>query len=50
MQSVAVGIAAAKASVEAETNVPTAFSLATIAGKCLYIAFTNNFSRCDNFA
>lgn len=31
MQSVAVGIATAKAAVEAETNVPTAFSLATIA-------------------
>ena len=28
MQSVAVGIAAAKAAVEAETSVPTAFSLA----------------------
>lgn len=32
MQSVAVGIAAAKAAVEAEANVPGAFSLATIAG------------------
>ncbi|XP_041015784.1 pseudouridine kinase isoform X1 [Juglans microcarpa x Juglans regia] len=31
MQSVAVGIAAAKAAVEAEANVPGAFSLATIA-------------------
>lgn len=31
MQSVAVGIAAAKAAVEAETNVPTSFSLDTIA-------------------
>ncbi|GMY39632.1 pseudouridine kinase [Fagus crenata] len=31
MQSVAVGIAAAKAAVEAETNVPTTFSLDTIA-------------------
>ncbi|KAK7857511.1 monooxygenase 2 [Quercus suber] len=30
MQSVAFGIAAARAAVEAETNVPTAFSLATI--------------------
>jgi hypothetical protein len=40
MQSVAVGIAAAKASVEAEANVPTAFNLATIAGKCSYIVFT----------
>jgi hypothetical protein len=40
MQSMAVGIAAAKASVEAETNVPIAFSLANIAGKCSYIVFT----------
>ncbi|KAL0009957.1 hypothetical protein SO802_005065 [Lithocarpus litseifolius] len=33
MQSVAVGIAVAKAAIAAETNVPTAFSLASIAGK-----------------
>ncbi|XP_030968859.1 uncharacterized protein LOC115989329 [Quercus lobata] len=33
IQSVVVGIAAAKAVVEAETSVPTAFSLASIAGK-----------------
>ncbi|OMO73778.1 hypothetical protein CCACVL1_17148 [Corchorus capsularis] len=32
MQSVAIGIAAAKASVEADSNVPSQFSLATIAG------------------
>ena len=40
MQSVAVGIAAAKAAVEAETSVPTAFSLASIAGMCSHITFT----------
>ena len=34
MQSVAVGIAAAKAAVEAGTSVPTAFSLASIVGMC----------------
>lgn len=32
MQSVAVGIAASKAAVEVETNVPRSFSLASIAG------------------
>ena len=32
MQSVAIGIAAAKASVEVDSNVPSQFSLATIAG------------------
>lgn len=32
MQSVAVGIAASKAAIEAETNVPTEYSLARIAG------------------
>ncbi|OMO63419.1 hypothetical protein COLO4_32449 [Corchorus olitorius] len=32
MQSVAIGISAAKASVEADSNVPSQFSLATIAG------------------
>ena len=35
MQSVSVGIAVAKAAVEVETNVPSAFSLASIAGKVL---------------
>ncbi|KAK3195539.1 hypothetical protein Dsin_026849 [Dipteronia sinensis] len=40
MQSVAVGIAAAKAAVEAETNVPSEFSLTTIAddAKTVYVA------------
>lgn len=33
MQSISVGIAVAKATVEVEANVPSAFSLATIAGK-----------------
>jgi sugar/nucleoside kinase (ribokinase family) len=40
MQSVGVGIAAAKAAVEAETNVPTTFSLDTIAGMFSQVAFT----------
>lgn len=35
IQSVSVGIAVAKAAVEAEANVPSAFSLAAIAGKVL---------------
>ena len=50
MQSVAVGIAAAKAAVEAETNVPTAFRLASIARMCSHIPFTNIFSRFIKFA
>ena len=50
MQSVAVGIAAAKAAVEAETNVPTAFSLASIAGMYSHIPFTTILSRYINFA
>ena len=50
MQSVAVGIAAAKAAVEAETSVPTAFSLASIAGMCSHITFTTILSRYINFA
>ncbi|RYR14145.1 hypothetical protein Ahy_B04g070766 isoform A [Arachis hypogaea] len=37
IQSVSVGIAVAKAAVEAEANVPSAFSLATIAGKVLLV-------------
>ena len=50
MQSVAVGIAAAKAAVEAETSVPTAFSLASIAGMRSHIPFTTILSRYINFA
>ena len=50
LQSVAVGIAAAKAAVEAETSVPTAFSLASIAGMCSHITFTTILSRYINFA
>nr|XP_023909124.1 uncharacterized protein LOC112020797 [Quercus suber]POF26601.1 pseudouridine kinase [Quercus suber] len=47
MQSVAVGIAAAKAAVEAETNVPTAFSLASIAddARSVYSAAKVVFSQ-----
>ena len=43
MQSVVVGIAVAKAAVKAETSVPTAFSLASIAGMCSHIPFTTIF-------
>ena len=39
MQSVAVGIAASKGAVESVTNVPSAFSLAAIAGLHLKICF-----------
>lgn len=39
MQSVAVGIAASKAAVESETNVPCAFNLAAIAGLHLKVYF-----------
>jgi hypothetical protein len=49
MQSVAVGIAAAKAAVEAETNVPTSFSLDTIAGMFSQIAFTIILILLDKF-
>ena len=45
MQSLAVGVAAAKASVEAETNVPIAFSLANIAGKCSYSVFNSKVGK-----
>ena len=50
MPSVAVGIAAAKAAVEAETSVPNAFSLASIAGMRSHIPFTTILSRYINFA
>lgn len=39
MQSVAVGIAVSKAAVEAETNVPHSFSLASITGMILKLYF-----------
>lgn len=39
MQSVAVGIAVAKRAVEAETNVPSSFSLASIAGMSRNMCF-----------
>lgn len=42
MQSVAVGIAAAKVAVEAETNVPCAFSLDAITGTSLKLYFSFN--------
>lgn len=41
MQSVAVGIAASKAAVESETNVPCTFNLAAIAGLHLKVYFAN---------
>lgn len=54
MQSVAVGIAAAKAAVEAETNVPSQFNLTAIAGMITLIstlheclkAWLNNLVPC----
>lgn len=42
MQSLAVGIAASKAAVEAETNVPCVLNLATIAGTSLKLYFARD--------
>ncbi|MBA0562090.1 hypothetical protein Golob_007166 [Gossypium lobatum] len=40
MQSVAIGIAAAKASVEVDSNVPSQFSLPTITGDVMIVYST----------
>ncbi|GFQ08579.1 hypothetical protein PHJA_003001900 [Phtheirospermum japonicum] len=49
MQSVAVGIAAAKGAVESESNVPGEYELARIAGIILVSCCNLNFLFCDEF-